>query len=59
MGPLNLNVSLISNKAVEEYGLKNEGIVFKIDFEKAYDYVDWVFWICCGKGRDLVKYRGC
>lgn len=37
LGLLNLDVALISNEAVEEYGLKNEGIVFKIDFEKVYD----------------------
>ena len=35
---------LITNEVVEEYWVKKkEGIVFKIDFEKAYDHVSWEF----------------
>ena len=35
---------LIANESVEEYRAnKKEGVVFKIDFEKAYDHVEWDF----------------
>ena len=35
---------LIANEVVDEKRrLWDEGIVFKIDFEKAYDHVDWDF----------------
>ena len=35
---------LIANEAVDEKrGYGEEGIVFKINFEKAYDHVDWGF----------------
>ncbi|GMP34239.1 hypothetical protein CsSME_00007196 [Camellia sinensis var. sinensis] len=34
----------LANEVVEEYrGLKKEGIICKVDFEKAYDHVDWGF----------------
>ncbi|XP_028121753.1 uncharacterized protein LOC114318966 [Camellia sinensis] len=39
-----LDVVLVANEVVEEYrGLRNDGVVFKVDFEKAYDHVDWGF----------------
>lgn len=35
---------LIANEVVEEVRKKKvEGLVFKIDFEKAYDHVEWAF----------------
>lgn len=39
-----LDVVLIANEAVEEYrSKKKRGLVFKVDFEKAYDHVKWRF----------------
>ena len=39
-----LDVVLVANELVEEYRKKGKsGFVFKIDFEKAYDYVEWYF----------------
>ena len=39
-----LDVVLIINEVVEDYRRSNkEGLVFKIDFEKAYDNVNWDF----------------
>ncbi|RVW71406.1 Uridylate kinase [Vitis vinifera] len=39
-----LDAVLIANKVVDEKRRSGEeGVVFKIDFEKAYDYVDWGF----------------
>ena len=39
---------------VEEYrGLHKKSTVFMVDLEKAYDYMDWGFWILCWKGRAL------
>ena len=39
-----LDVILVANEIVEDYRKKGkEGLVFKIDFEKAYDYVEWNF----------------
>ena len=39
-----LDVVLVANEVVEEYRKGNkEGLVFKIDFEKAYDNVSWDF----------------
>ena len=39
-----LDVVLIANEVVDEKRRSGEeGIVFKIDFEKAYDHVDWGF----------------
>ena len=39
-----LDVVLIANEVVDEKKRsREEGVVFKIDFEKAYDYVDWDF----------------
>ena len=39
-----LDVVLVANEAVEDYKRgKREGLVFKIDFEKAYDNVNWDF----------------
>lgn len=36
-----LDQALIANEAIEDYRAKKEGAIFKIDFEKAYDHVDW------------------
>lgn len=37
-----LDLALIANEASEDYrAKKKEGVIFKIDFEKAYDHVDW------------------
>ena len=39
-----LHVALVANEVVEEYRVSGkEGVVFKVDFEKAYDHVDWNF----------------
>ena len=39
-----LDVVLVANEVVEEYRKgKKKGLVFKIDFEKAYDNVRWGF----------------
>lgn len=39
-----LDAVLIANELVEDYKKrKKEGVVFKLDFEKAYDHVDWNF----------------
>ncbi|WP_420914570.1 reverse transcriptase domain-containing protein [Candidatus Phytoplasma australasiaticum] len=39
-----LDQALIANEAIEDYRARDrEGIIFKIDFEKAYDHVDWSF----------------
>ena len=39
-----LDVVLIANEVVDEKRRSGEeGVVFKIDFEKAYDHVDWGF----------------
>lgn len=39
-----LDAVLVANEAVEENRvLKKECVVFKADFEKAYDHVDWHF----------------
>ena len=39
-----LNVALVANEAIEDYrSRKKEGLVVKIDFEKAYDNVYWGF----------------
>ena len=39
-----LDFVLIANETVEEYRkLGRSGIVFKLDFEKAYDHVEWGF----------------
>ena len=40
-----LDAILIANKMVDEKRkLREEGVVFKIGFEKAYNHVDWGFW---------------
>ena len=37
-----LGVALIANEVVEDYiSGKKRGTIFKLDFEKAYDYVRW------------------
>ena len=38
-----VDLVLIANEIIEEYRWRKEGIVFKIDFEKAYDCVSWEF----------------
>lgn len=39
-----LDQALIANEAIEDYrGRGREGIIFKIEFEKADDHVDWGF----------------
>ena len=39
-----LDVVLIANEAVEDYrSSRRKGFIFKIDFEKAYDHVEWPF----------------
>ena len=39
-----LDVVLVANEVIEDYTRRNkEGMVFKIDFEKAYDNVRWGF----------------
>ena len=39
-----LDVIFIANEIVnEKRRLREEGVVFKIDFEKAYDHVSWDF----------------
>lgn len=39
-----LDVVLVANEAVEEYRSKRKrGLVFKLDFERAYDHVRWSF----------------
>lgn len=34
---------LVANEVVDETRMKKNGLVFKIDFEKAYDHVEWSF----------------
>ena len=39
-----LDMVLIANEVVEDYRVKKkESIVFKVDFEKAYDHINWDF----------------
>ena len=39
-----LDVVLVANETVEEYRkFGRSGVVFKINFEKAYDHVEWGF----------------
>ena len=39
-----LDVVLVANETVEEYRkLGRSGIVFKLDFKKAYDHMEWGF----------------
>ena len=39
-----MDADLIANEIVDEKRRSGEeGVVFKIDFEKAYDHVDWDF----------------
>ena len=43
-----LDVVLIANELVyEKRRSREEGLVFKIDFEKAYDHIDWDFFGPC------------
>ena len=48
-----LDLVLVANEVMEENrSKKKEGVVFKIDFEKAYDHVDWNFL------DDVLKKKG-
>lgn len=39
-----LDAVLVANEVVDETRMKKKkGLVFKIDFEKAYDHVEWSF----------------
>ncbi|KAL5575095.1 hypothetical protein UlMin_016794 [Ulmus minor] len=39
-----LDVVLVATEAVEDYRKRGErGVIFKVDFEKAYDHVNWDF----------------
>ena len=39
-----LDVVLVATEAVEDYRKrKKKGVIFKVDFEKAYDHVNWDF----------------
>ena len=39
-----LDVALVANEVVEDVrATRRKGVVFKIDFEKAYDHVEWEF----------------
>ena len=39
-----LDVALIANEVVEDYrSSRKSGFIFKIDFEKAYDHIEWPF----------------
>jgi hypothetical protein len=33
---------------------KKECLIFKVDFENAYDFVDWVFWSICSRNLGFV-----
>ena len=47
-----LDVVLVANEVVEDYRRGNkQGLVFKIDFEKAYDNVNWGFLDCVTKEK--------
>ena len=54
-----LDVVLVANEIVEEYRRKGkEGFVFKINFEKAYDYVEWRFLDYTMEKKDLALPGG-
>jgi len=39
-----LDAVLVANEVVDDYKRRRlEGVLFKVDFEKTYDYVDWNF----------------
>ena len=45
-----MDAVLIVNGVLDEKGRSREkGVVFKIDFEKAYDHVDWDFFFLISK----------
>lgn len=45
---------LIANELVEDYRVnRKRGAVFKIDFEKTYDNVEWHSWILSWKRKHL------
>ncbi|KAH7567886.1 hypothetical protein JRO89_XS07G0175400 [Xanthoceras sorbifolium] len=56
-----LDAVLMENEVVEECRKeKREGVVSKIDFEKAYDHVDWDFLNFVLEGKGLVdRAKGC
>ncbi|RVW26140.1 hypothetical protein CK203_112190 [Vitis vinifera] len=54
-----LDVILITNELVDEKRRSGEeGIVFKIDFEKTYNHVDWGFSTMYLKEKGLVQNGG-
>lgn len=43
-GRQNLDASVIGNEALDKMKRRREaGLLYKLDTEKAYDYVDWEF----------------
>lgn len=40
-----LDSAPIANKVVEKFMVQHKGLVFKIDYAKAYDHVEWNSWI--------------
>lgn len=36
-----ISSTLIASEAIEDYRVRKKGVVFKSNFEKAYDHVDW------------------
>lgn len=38
-----LDAILIAKEAVDEYRARKEGFLFKVDFKKASDHVEWSF----------------
>ena len=45
---------LVATEAVEDYRKrKKRGVIFKVDFEKAYDHVNWDFLNLVLEKKDL------
>ncbi|KAL5543460.1 hypothetical protein UlMin_007244 [Ulmus minor] len=56
-----LDVVLVATEAVEDYRKRGErGVIFKVDFEKAYDHVNWDFldFVLEKKGMPSIIFRG-